>query len=283
MQDSVGNYHDCRLTLSPAVDPVSCPEGHVFSREAILENLLAQKKANRRALAAWELQCKEEEQRRHERAAIEREAALLAFERRNNAGASDELATRIKTAVEDEAEEMLREKRTASGAMNIATNAGRAKDVQAFWVPSKAPEAASKLIRPAQETLCPASGKKLRMKDLVSVKFTPVPGGDPHEYMDPVTRDPFTNATHLILLKPTGDVVSDETWKKCIRPDGQYNGVAIHGDEDVIKLQGGGTGFVEHDKDNVEGNKYLLLGPSGNVTRGQLQGPSSRFGLNVRN
>ncbi len=32
------------------------PEGVLFSREAILENLLAQKKANKRKLAAWEAQ-----------------------------------------------------------------------------------------------------------------------------------------------------------------------------------------------------------------------------------
>lgn len=32
------------------------PKGFLFSREAILENLLEQKKANKRKLAAWEAQ-----------------------------------------------------------------------------------------------------------------------------------------------------------------------------------------------------------------------------------
>ena len=36
------------------------PSGHVFSREAILENLLEQKKANKRRLAAWEAQQQEQ-------------------------------------------------------------------------------------------------------------------------------------------------------------------------------------------------------------------------------
>ena len=36
------------------------------------------------------------------------------------------------------------------------------------------------------------------------MRFTRVPGGGPHEYMDPVTKDAFTNASRLILLKPTG-------------------------------------------------------------------------------
>ncbi len=35
---------------------MATPSGYIFSREAILENLLAQKKANKRKLAAWEAQ-----------------------------------------------------------------------------------------------------------------------------------------------------------------------------------------------------------------------------------
>lgn len=36
------------------------PSGHLFSREAILESLLSQKKANKRKLKAWEAQQAEE-------------------------------------------------------------------------------------------------------------------------------------------------------------------------------------------------------------------------------
>ncbi len=41
---------------SPACmqDPVITPHGYIFSREAIVENLLAQKKAIKRKLAVWE-------------------------------------------------------------------------------------------------------------------------------------------------------------------------------------------------------------------------------------
>lgn len=45
----------CRLVSCPQ-DPVCTPKGFLFSREAILENLLEQKKANKRKLAAWEAQ-----------------------------------------------------------------------------------------------------------------------------------------------------------------------------------------------------------------------------------
>ena len=42
--------------MLPLQDPVATPHGIIFSREAILENLLAQKKTIRRKLAAWEAQ-----------------------------------------------------------------------------------------------------------------------------------------------------------------------------------------------------------------------------------
>lgn len=37
-------------------DPVCTPDGFLFSKEAIIENLVQQKKAIKRKLAAWEVQ-----------------------------------------------------------------------------------------------------------------------------------------------------------------------------------------------------------------------------------
>jgi hypothetical protein len=42
------------------------------------------------------------------------------------------------------------------------------------------------------------------LQDLISVRFMPVPDGGPNEHMDPVTKDVFTNASRLVVLKPTG-------------------------------------------------------------------------------
>lgn len=75
---------------------------------------------------------------------------------------------------------------------------------QAFWVPSQAPASKDLLAKPDSATLCPASGKKLRLKDCVAAKFTRVPEGEGGRYMDPVTKDTFTNATKLVVIRPTG-------------------------------------------------------------------------------
>ena len=88
LQDAVGNYYDCRLTLLSAVvtflprafprgalgsttcsgvgglqDPVCTPSGVLYSREAILESLLEQKKGNKRKFAAWKAEQLEELQK----------------------------------------------------------------------------------------------------------------------------------------------------------------------------------------------------------------------------
>lgn len=44
-------------------DPVVTPDGYMYSKEAIYESLLAQKKANKRKLAAWEEQQRGEDRK----------------------------------------------------------------------------------------------------------------------------------------------------------------------------------------------------------------------------
>jgi hypothetical protein len=46
-----------------AQDPVVTPDGYLYSREAILSNLLEQKKAIKRKLATWEKEQQEEQER----------------------------------------------------------------------------------------------------------------------------------------------------------------------------------------------------------------------------
>jgi nitric oxide synthase-interacting protein len=284
-KDSLGNFYDCRLTLTPAADPVACPSGFIFSHEAIIENLLAQKKENKRRLAAWEQAQATQERKTAERDAVEKEASLLAFDRRNHAGASDTLASQLHDAVTEEAEALMAEKHTTSSVNNIKDNEARMVGMKSFWVPSQGKEAAETVEKPDGSTRCPASGKKLKLKDLIRVKITPVTGGEPGEYMDPVTRDPLTNASKLILIKPTGDVVLEATWKKCIKPDGAWQGVAVS-DDDVLELKRGGTGFVEHDGDGVQAKRYFALGAGNGLAdrRGQgSAGTGSKFGLSLGN
>lgn len=80
-----------------------------------------------------------------------------------------------------------------------------------------------------------------------------------------------------------GDVVLHETWKSCIKPEGQYGGAEV-GDDEIVELQRGGTGFAAHDKD-LEAKKRFLLGPGSGLAdlRGQNASAASKFGLRFTN
>ena len=103
-------------------------------------------------------------------------------------------------------------------------------------MPSQQPVAKPDFAKPDTDTYCPATGKKLRMKDLIDVKFTPIRevdaaagGADAGKHRDPMTGDTFTNASKLIVLHATGDVVLKETYEKLIKPEGRMNGGWVGG------------------------------------------------------
>jgi nitric oxide synthase-interacting protein len=246
------------------VDPVATPFGYVYSREAILENLLAQKKANKRKMVEWERYVEKQKREREEEAATEQIASVLAFERKMM-GSSDDVVRTIAAAVGE------KDKNTVSSVMNIKENESRMKGMKAFWVPGKGDGVEEQVTKPDMKTSCPASGKPLKLKDLISLRLTPARGGKSHEYIDPVSGDSLTNASRLVVLKPTGDVMLLETYTKVIKSDGEYNGKRID-DDDVVELVCGGTGFAAHDKDGLQARKYFALGT------GQYRGQTAAGG-----
>ncbi|GAX79246.1 hypothetical protein CEUSTIGMA_g6686.t1 [Chlamydomonas eustigma] len=282
-KDSMGNYYDCCLTLQAAVDPVITPDGYLFSKEAILENLLSQKKAIKRKLAAWEAAQEAENKKVADKALVDQQADLMAFDRINHMGISQQTVDSIKSAIEAEAEKA-GQPGAATSVVNIKENEERVKQLKAFWLPSLAPSAKMTVEKPDTDTYCPASGKKLKMKELIPVKFTRVPEEESGLYMDPLTKDTFTNATKLVVIKTSGDVLLKETYTKLVKPEGVFNGKKVK-ESDVVELQTGGTGFAGRDGEKVQSSKYAQVGVgSGRQDlRGQHQGPRSMGGLQFLN
>ena len=328
-KDSLSNFYDCRLTLMPAVDPVVTPSGFLFSREAILKNLLEQKKAGKRHLAEWEAAKEKRAAALEEARRKASEAEARAFERSVNAGGG---ASAGAGAAAGNGGDDGRSPNLIVGSSSIASNRERGAAVKAAWGTSAGAVAASdasvraaeelRLAREAAEekpdasSRCPAGGGKLRLKDLVPVHFYRLGdkdgddddgGGEEEEEarararrreadaaavlsaaggtgyaLDPVTRDPLTNATPIVVLLPSGCAMSEASYKTCVQPDGTWKGKRI---EKVIKLQGGGTGFAAHDGKAVEAASHFALGAgSGRAdVRGQLAAGGSRFGLKFAN
>eukprot|EP00210_Caulerpa_lentillifera_P006715 g6417.t1 len=291
-KESQGNYYDCCLTLQPAVDPVCTPHGYLFSREAILENLLQQRKSNKRKLAAWEKQQEQDEQDAKTVAQLEAEAELLAFDRQNNLGLTRKRAGQEQEQFKERFKRERLEGESVKSVMNIEQNKGQIKEIKSFWHPSKAPESKIRKEKPSMDCVCPASGKPLKMKELVNVKFTSVPeklkrtletqhnGNAIPLFMDPISREIFTNSTRLVLLKETGTIMTKKSYETCVKPDGVYEEKRIR-DKDVIYLKTGGTGFAARDGEKAEAKRNFPLGPGSGLTdlRGQSHGPRSHGAL----
>ncbi|VDO71379.1 unnamed protein product [Haemonchus placei] len=223
--DSIKEFDCCSLTLQPCKNPVITPGGYLFDREAILEYILAQKKEIAKRTKEWEKQnaLNEEEQKK----------------KRPGSAITVQPPQKVKAlGIEGDISNMKGE---------------RSKQLPSFWIPELNPTAnASKLEKPSQKVLCPLSGKPLKMKDLMEVKFTLMPPDDDEKksiiavrYMCAVTHDALTNTTRCAYLKKSKAVVTWDVVEKLIRKDwlDPVNGEKMT-EDDIIELQRGGTGYA---------------------------------------
>lgn len=228
-RDAIKDFDCCCLSLQPCRDPVVTPEGFLFEREAIVTFLLHQKNKIARETKAWQRQ---RAQRRRER------------EQQRGEGAAKALRGFL------EAETPLGKGETPGG------SGAPPGPLPSFWIPSLTPEAAAeRLHRPDSSVRCPMSGRKLRLAQLVSVRFTPAEAGlspgqllarEPSDrYVCAVSGDPLGNATPCAVLRPSGAVVTLACVERLIRKDMRdpLSGEALS-DGDIIVLQRGGTGFA---------------------------------------
>ena len=200
------------------------PEGVLYEKEAILECLLNQKKEYARKLALYNAAAAGEAREAEAAARAAEEARLEQFHRMNSGGGPLP---------------------GGAGAAATPQQASAASgELRAFWVPSTTPQAASHAEKPSSDTLCPATGKKLRMKELTPVHFTRVPGDVPEEgggrFMCPSCKEvsrallclpalarltpprpqTFTNVSRIVVLKCTGDALCEGCYTRFVVPDG---------------------------------------------------------------
>lgn len=227
-RDAVKDFDCCCLSLQPCRDPVVTPDGFLYEREAILGYLLHRKAEIARQNKAY---ARQRAQRRRER------------EQRGRAGAQAALRGFL------QAESPLG---AQGGGPDPAP--GPSGPLPSFWIPSLTPEAgAERLRKPDGVVRCPMSGRRLRLGDLVRVRFCPAePGlsraqllGRGQRYVCAVTRDALSNATPCAVLRPSGAVVTLDCVERLIRKEMRdpLSGAPL-AEGDIIVLQRGGTGFA---------------------------------------
>ncbi|XP_045763083.1 nitric oxide synthase-interacting protein homolog [Maniola jurtina] len=244
-KDSVKSFDCCSLTLQPCRYPVVTKEGYLFDKEAILEYIISKKNEYNRKLKQYEKQLKKEENEMKELAAAEKESNLIKFMSRekniSHSSKSDNSAP-------------------SASVSNLAN--GKHKELPSFWVPSQLPDAKiSKIEKPDPTVYCPISGKPLKMKDLIEVKWTLVNDPDDkksliakeNRYMCPITHDILSNAVPCAIIRTSGHIITLECVEKIIKKDwiNPLTGEKLK-EKDIIPLQRGGTGYALTNQ-NLEG------------------------------
>ncbi|KAG8567703.1 hypothetical protein GDO81_013749 [Engystomops pustulosus] len=245
-KDAVKDFDCCCLSLQPCKDPVVTSDGYIYEKEAILEYILHQKREIARQMKTYEKQKNEKKNEMEELNKAAKESKMKVFLEKEMSIISKPLNPFTRKAENNGA---------AAEASTSSQQNGEDKNKQlpSFWIPSLTPEAKSTLVKKPDKTVyCPMSGKPLKMKDLVSVKFTPVDDkvdrvgliNRQDRYVCAVTRDMLGNSVPCAVLRPSGAVVTMECVEKLIKKDMTD---PISGDKltekDIIVLQRGGTGF----------------------------------------
>ena len=244
-KDSVKDFDCCCLTLQPCRNPVITKDGYLFDKEAILEYVLTKKKEYARKLKEYEKQKQQEQEQSNEKTANEELQKLQKFLK-----GEKNIVSRSQTTTDE----------SSSSVSNMSY--GKDKVLPSFWIPSKTPEAKEIILRKPDKTIyCPISGKPLKIKDLIPVKFTEVKDPDDKKslivkqarYMCPITHDILSNSVPCAVIRTTGDIITMECVEKIIKKDwiNPLDSTNLT-EADIIPLQRGGTGYAAVN-DSLEG------------------------------
>jgi len=285
-KESTVNFWDCRLTLQPARDPVCTPLGIVYGKEDILECLLRQKEKIKRKLKTWLDFHRNVKSNTYKWMPVKAESNLEDFTKSDNV--IEDKNTFTNTLCSERKSCTLDKKTLVYG--GVATYSNQ-KILKSFWVDGETDSHWRGFFsrrkahsRPNSYTICPTTGEKLELKDLISLKFNAYTSATENssvsQYVDPITKDPLTNRSNLLCIRPTGDVVLLKTYITIIEPSGIYANLRLK-KKDIIVLKKGGTGFANHDGKTVIAREHSILGflPTLTDLRGQHSGSGAKSGL----
>nr|ALV82313.1 nitric oxide synthase inihibitory protein [Gecarcinus lateralis] len=261
-KDGVKDFDCCSLSLHPCRNPVVTPEGHLFDKEAILEYIISKKNEIARKMKEYSRQCKKEQTELEELGEAENRSRVEKFLKTESAVASASQAAQgagSSTGSTSSTSSSTTKSGPPPPAGSSVSNmvAGREKKLPSFWIPSLTPgNKETKIVKPDKTIMCPISGQPLRAKDLIPVKFSlaldegegsqgPSLEGSHQRYKCPVTGDILRNNVSCVVLRPTGDVVTQRCVDTIIRKDMLHplTGQSLT-EKDLITLQRGGTGFA---------------------------------------
>ncbi|CAN8065325.1 unnamed protein product [Agarophyton chilense] len=284
-------WNHCALSLAIASDPVLTPQGVLYDREAILLNLLHQKKT-----AKSQLDFQRAEQLRVARENAARHARQQAQLEKNFVDTQQTLHERPK---EDNEPDVHEEQRKTNfwlpGDHNLVSNVTSETELR--------PVKRRKMDKSALRTVCPITQAALKSRDLISLKLTRVKkeirkkerdeesGGEDEDedededdaeerdkrhqteqdsaslvddmFMCPVCQAVLVNASKPIALR-TGTVLCAKCVDQFVLKSARdpVTDVKVDLKTDVIRIHNSGTGFVASTPDDCASKEAKLYRPS---------------------
>lgn len=263
--ETLRRFEDCWLCLRPAVNPVCTLGGYIYCRTCLMVNLATQKEENDRRFQQWEA---EERERQYGRTRAEREAReaeVNAFIAANQAvpvstsfyttSSHPQVPTRKQRVDTDKAESRATSFWIAENTPDVSLTDAKRRRTSNGEAHVDSEGNASTRPPPPKHLFCPISKKRLRMKELVTVRPVLEPttvsvedteGSAQAKWICAVTKKQIGHKK-AVVIKQTGQVVLEECFE-----NGLLNGLVPEcpklGLSDVIPLVPGGTGFASHNK-----------------------------------
>lgn len=241
----------CNLSSSVARNPVISPGGYLFDKQNILENMIHQKQEMKLQMAEYESQRArwEKEQDNKETERKKKELTDFMTQERSATSVFQSPFEKQEKALSEAGKMLLQKKETQQ------TDEGKiVPKLPSYWLPEYTPNTRETEIKPPSlKTTCPITGVKLRVKDLIPVKFTPA---DKHSkqalaareerYVCALTQKVLRNSIACVVLKPTGTVITEEAYTRLVKPDmvDPISGKKLK-ESDIIKMVSAGTGYAE--------------------------------------
>ncbi|KAJ3375614.1 hypothetical protein GGF31_002817 [Allomyces arbusculus] len=226
-KDSKRNFDDCFQCLQTAVDPMSCPEGHICCKECIYESILTQKKEiQAHAKLVAQARTKEEEKAR-----AEQEQKAL------NQLAQAQAAISV---TGNDADATVVESSAVAGA--------KRPDLPSFWIPSLAPsvekDGPDVPEQMKKEVMCLSNTPHplVSAKKLFPVKFTK--DKTTKKSMCPSCKKQLTNGVKMSVLKTCGHVLCGTCAIQFVKSSGRCNVCDTKcRAKEIVPLPTEGTGF----------------------------------------
>ncbi|KAF8520976.1 hypothetical protein JB92DRAFT_2893089 [Gautieria morchelliformis] len=270
--ESMRQFDACSLCLQRAREPLSCASGHLFCKECVYTDLLAQKKDIRRQKERFEALHQEEEEEKERVKEAARQRVLHDFERGQlglgighhlnkqakdgGADANGPRGTKRKFDFDlDKAEVMARQaEEDALRQIELEQAESRKSKLPDFWLPSLTPTAGAGPLKDLKlGTLCRAAtpAHPLALKNLIPVSFSALENGNSDAKSDvsncicPSCKKALSNNLLLFLMKPCSHVVCKTCTDSLVRSARQCV-VCDHklGNGDIVELKREGTGYA---------------------------------------